>query len=91
MGGELANLMRGLMGAQAKDNGWPTFSGKYAEYPCFRKEWWVYRQTYHGHVRDELVCCSLKEKSLASSVRIFVNDIEDLWEAWSTLDMLRLA
>jgi hypothetical protein len=32
--GELTNLMRGLMGAQANDNGWPTFSGKYAEYPC---------------------------------------------------------
>jgi hypothetical protein len=41
---------------------------------------------YHGHVRDELVRRSLKEKSLASSVRILVNDIEDLREAWSTLD-----
>jgi hypothetical protein len=85
-GGELANLMRGLMGAQANDNGWPTFSGKYVEYPRFRKEWWAYRQMYHGHVRDELVRRSLKEKSLASSVRILVNDIEDLREAWSTLD-----
>jgi hypothetical protein len=37
-------------------------------------------------VRDELMCLSLKERSLASSVRILVNDIEDLWEAWSTLD-----
>jgi hypothetical protein len=32
------------------------------------------------------VCHSLKEKSLASSVRILVNDIEDLREAWDTLD-----
>jgi hypothetical protein len=32
------------------------------------------------------VCRSLKENSLASSVRILVNDIEDLREAWSTLD-----
>jgi hypothetical protein len=85
-GGELANLMRGLLGAQANDSGWPTFSKKYAEYPRFRKEWGAYRQTYHGHVRDELVCRSLKEKSLASSVRILVNDIEDLREAWSMLD-----
>jgi hypothetical protein len=59
-GGKLANLMRGLMGAQANDSGWPMFSGKYVEYPCFRKEWWAYRQMYHGHVRDELVCRSLK-------------------------------
>ncbi len=59
MGGELANLMHGLIGAQANDSGWPTFGGKYVEYPRFRKEWWAYRQTYHGHVRDELVCRSL--------------------------------
>jgi hypothetical protein len=84
-GDELAILMQGLMGAQANDSGWPTFSGKYAEYPWFRKEWWAYRQTYHGHVRDELACRSLKERSLASSVKILVNDIEDLREAWNRL------
>jgi hypothetical protein len=56
------------------------------EYPRFRKEWWAYRQTYHGHIRDELVCPSLKERSLASNVRLLVNDIDDLHEAWNTLD-----
>jgi hypothetical protein len=84
--GELSALMRGMMNAQANDSGWPTFSGKYVEYPRFRKEWWAYRQTYHGHVRDELVCRSLKERSLASHVRLLVNDIDDLREAWNTLD-----
>jgi hypothetical protein len=84
--GELSTLMRGMMNAQANDSGWPTFSGKYVEYPRFRKEWWAYRQTYHGHVRDELVCRSLKEKSLASHVRLLVNDIDDLREAWGTLN-----
>jgi hypothetical protein len=83
---ELTSLMQGLMGAQANDSGWPTFSGRYVEYPRFRKEWWAYRQTYHGLVRDELVCRSLKERSLASSVRMLVNDIDDLREAWNTLD-----
>jgi hypothetical protein len=83
---ELAILMQGLMGAEANDSGWPSFSGKCAEYPRFRKEWWAYRHTYHGHVRDTLVCRSLKERSLASSVKILVNDIEDLREAWNTLD-----
>ncbi len=63
-----------------------TFSGKYVEYPRFRKEWWAYRHTYYGHVRDELMCRNLKEKSLASSVRILVSDIEDLKEAWGMLD-----
>jgi hypothetical protein len=33
------------------------------------------------------VCRSLKERSLASSIKILVNDIEDLREAWNTLDM----
>jgi hypothetical protein len=85
-GNELAALMQGLMGAQANDSGWPTFNGKYVEYPRFRKEWWAYRQTYHGHIRDKLVCRSLKEKSLASGVKMLVNDIDDLREAWNTLD-----
>jgi hypothetical protein len=74
----MADLVRCLVGAQANYSGWPTFNSKYVEYPRLRKEWWAYRQTYHGHVRDELACRSLKEKSLASSVRILVNDIEDL-------------
>jgi hypothetical protein len=85
-GGELSALMQGMMNAQANDSGWPNFSGKYVEYPWFRKEWWAYRQTYHGHVRDELVCRSLKERSLASHVRLLVNDIDDLREAWNPLD-----
>jgi hypothetical protein len=76
----------GMINAQANDSGWPTFSGKYVEYPRFCKEWWAYRQTYHRHVRDELVCRSLKERSLASHVRQLVNDIDDLREAWNTLD-----
>ncbi len=84
--GELSALMRGMMNAQANDNGWPTFSGKFVEYPRFRKEWWAYRQPYHGHVRDELVCRCLKEKSLASNVRVMVNDIDDLREVWDTLN-----
>jgi hypothetical protein len=37
-------------------------------------------------VRDELVCRSLKEKSLASNVRVMVNDIDDLKEVWNTLN-----
>jgi hypothetical protein len=31
-GDKLAALMQGLMGAQANDSGWATFSGKYVEY-----------------------------------------------------------
>jgi hypothetical protein len=85
-GNKVTDLVRCLAGAQANDSGWPVFNGKYIEYPRFRKEWWAYRQTYHGHVRDELVCRTLKEKSLASSVRVLISEIEDLREAWDTLD-----
>jgi hypothetical protein len=35
LGSYVANLMHGLVGAQASDGGWPTFSGKYVEYPRF--------------------------------------------------------
>ncbi len=37
-------------------------------------------------MRDKLVCRSLKERSLASHIRLLVNDIDDLREAWDTLD-----
>jgi len=85
-GNELATIMRGMMSAQANDDGWPTFGGKYVEFPRFRKEWWAYRQTYHGHVRDELVCRILKEKSLEGDARLMVRDIDDLREVWETLN-----
>jgi hypothetical protein len=35
MGGDVASLVRGLVGAQVNDGGWPTFSSKYVEYPRF--------------------------------------------------------
>ncbi len=54
-GNEMVDLIQCLSGTQANDSGWPVFSGKYVEYPCFRKEWWAYRRMYHVHVRDELV------------------------------------
>jgi hypothetical protein len=40
-GGVVTSLMRGLVGAQANDSGWPMFSGRYVEYPRFGKEWWL--------------------------------------------------
>jgi hypothetical protein len=62
--GNLAPLLWSLSGAQANDSGWPTFKGKYMEYPKFEKEWWAYRRTYHACVRDELTFRSLKDKCL---------------------------
>ncbi len=56
------------------------------ESPRFRKEWCADRRTYHGHVRDELVCRALKEKSLTGSAGAMVNEIEELQEVWDTLE-----
>ncbi len=36
--GDLVALLLCLGGAQANDSGWPTFLGKYVEYPQFKKE-----------------------------------------------------
>jgi hypothetical protein len=83
---EMAILLGCLSRAQANENGWPIFKGKYVEYPRFRKEWWAYRRTYHGHIRDKLVSRALKEKSLTRNARSMANDIEDLQEIWDTLD-----
>ncbi len=73
----LFDLLRGLEEAQPTDTGWQHFEGKYIAYPHFAKEWWLYRRTYHAHVRDELVYQTLKEKCLLPGVKIVVWDIED--------------
>jgi hypothetical protein len=39
----LAALLRGWGQLKANDNGWPTFDGRYASYPRFKKEWTAYR------------------------------------------------
>jgi hypothetical protein len=45
-GGDMADLIRCLSGAQANNNGWAMFKG--VEYPRFRKEWWA----TEGHTTD---------------------------------------
>jgi hypothetical protein len=45
-GNEMVDLIQCLSGTQANNSGWPVFSGRYVEYPCFRKEWWAYPRMY---------------------------------------------
>ncbi len=56
------------------------------EYSKFKVEWWAYRRTYHAHMRDELPCRALKDKSLSGKAIAVVGDIEDLNKVWYTLD-----
>jgi hypothetical protein len=51
---DLAILLRGWGQLRANDNGWPTFDGRYASYPRFKREWAAYRETYHSMVNDDL-------------------------------------
>jgi hypothetical protein len=40
-GNGVADLIQCLSGEQANDSGWPALTGKYVEYPRFRKEGWA--------------------------------------------------
>ncbi len=48
------------------------------------------RKTYLTHVRDELVCRTLKEKFLSAAVKMLVLDMEKLEEVWETLGSVQL-
>ncbi len=39
---DLATLLRGCGQLRANDSGWPTFDGRYANYPRFKREWAAY-------------------------------------------------
>jgi hypothetical protein len=41
----LVTVLRGWGQLKANDSGWPTFDGRYASYPRFKREWTAYRET----------------------------------------------
>jgi hypothetical protein len=59
--GDLLDIMRGFGHMQANDSGWPTFDGRYASYPRFKKEWKAYRETYHSIVNNDLAAKALRD------------------------------
>ncbi len=59
----LASLLRGWGQLTANDSGWPTFDGRFASYPPFKKEWTAYRETYHSVVNDDLAAKTLRESA----------------------------
>jgi hypothetical protein len=58
----LASILRGWGQLRANDSGWPTFDGRYANYPWFKREWTAYRETYHSVVNNDLAAKTLREK-----------------------------
>jgi hypothetical protein len=82
----LATLLRGWGQLKANDSGWPTFDGRYASYPRFKKEWRAYRETYHSVVNDDLAAKTLREKCVKGDALTMVSHLDDLQEIWDTLD-----
>jgi hypothetical protein len=71
---------------KANDSGWPTFDGRYASYPRFKKEWRAYRETYHSAVNDDLAAKALRDKCILGDALRMVSHLDDLREIWETLD-----
>ncbi len=84
--GGLLDIMRGLGHMQANDSGWPTFNGRYASYPRFKKEWKAYRETYHSAVSNDLASKALRDKCIQGDALRMVSHLDDLQEIWETLD-----
>jgi hypothetical protein len=82
----LASILRGWGQLKANDSGWPTFDGRYASYPRFKREWTAYREMYHSVVNDDLVAKTLREKCVKGDALQMVSHLYDLREIWDTLD-----
>jgi hypothetical protein len=82
----LAALLRGWVQLKANDSEWPTFDGRYAKYPRFKREWAAYRETYHSVVNDDLAAKTLREKCVKGDALRMVSHLDDLQEIWDTLD-----
>jgi hypothetical protein len=80
--GGLLDIMRGLGHMQANESGWPTFDGRYASYPRFKKEWKANRETYHSAVNDDLAAMALKDKCIQGDPLRMVSHLDDLREIW---------
>jgi hypothetical protein len=66
---------------------WPELNGKYISYPSFKKQWWAYRGNYLEMAGDSMVAKSLKEKCINVEVKLVFENIVDLQEICSTLDI----
>jgi hypothetical protein len=82
----LAAILRGWGQLKANNSGWPTFDGRYASYPRFKREWTAYRETYHSVVNDDLAAKTLREKCVKGDALRMLGHLDDLQEICDTLD-----
>jgi hypothetical protein len=71
---------------KANNSEWPTFDGRFVNYPRFKKEWRAYRETYHSVVSGDLAAKTLREKCVTGDALRMVGHLEDLKEIWNMLD-----
>jgi hypothetical protein len=83
---DLVSVLRGWGQLKANDSSWPTFDGRYASYPRFKREWVAYRETYHSLVNDDLAAKTLRENCVKGDALRMVSHLDDLHEMWDTLD-----
>jgi hypothetical protein len=82
----LVDVMRGWGQLKANDSGWPTFDGRYASYPRFKREWIACRETYYSVVNNDLAAKALRDKCIKGDALRMVSHLDDLQEIWETLD-----
>ncbi len=82
----LTSVLRGWGQLKANDSGWPTFDGRYASYPRFKREWIAYRETYYSVVNNDLAAKALRDKCIKGDALRMVSHLDDLQEIWETLD-----
>jgi hypothetical protein len=82
----LASVLRGWGQLKANNSGWPTFDGRYASYPRFKREWTAYRETYHSVVSDDLAAKTLRENCVKGDALQMVSHLDELQEIWDTPD-----
>ncbi len=74
----LMDVMRGWGQLKANDSGWPTFDGRYASYPRFKREWKAYRETYHSAVNNDLASKALRDKCIKGDALRMVDDLQEI-------------
>jgi hypothetical protein len=82
----LVDVMLGWGQLKANESGWPTFDGRYASYPRFKREWIAYRETYHSVVNIDLAAKALRDKCIKGDALRMVSHLDDLQEIWEMLD-----
>jgi hypothetical protein len=76
----LVDVMRGWGQLRVNDSGWPTFDGRYASYPRFKREWKAYRETYHSAVNNNLAAKALRDRCIKGDALRMVSHLDDLQE-----------